>query len=128
MQNQKTRNSLPIRFIEVDQEDGKYYIKGFPEFDGDVDYRGPNKQETITFTVNIAPGELEGQQSPDDFVDKAKQTIRMLKRLVNFVRYLKNYMVEEPHIEGDFYWGETDLNVRVTIPFHQEMIVLKKPV
>ena len=85
----------------------------FKSVDADADYFDEDEGE-VNITFNIAPTDPEGEISIGDFIDQLDTEIAYMNKVKKFIIDMKPFI---KGIDGDFYWGEGDLNVRVTLGF-----------
>jgi hypothetical protein len=84
----------------------EFYVRGFKDFTVLVD------GEDIEVTVNVAPGISEGPQGVGYLIAGISEDIRFLTRFRRFVEKIKDHVTE---VDGDFYWRDQDLNVRISL-------------
>lgn len=74
--------------------------------------RYDEEESLIDFTENVAPSDLEDSDSPDTLNHYLTDHIKQLQALSAFVTKMEKYIT---YVNGDFYWREGDLNVRIEI-------------
>lgn len=94
------------------------YVKGFKEFTGYI----MESDGDLDFTINVAPGISEGPQGVNYLLLGLKEDIRFLNSFKRFVHKIADHVVD---IDGDFYWREGDLNIRISLKM--DNIVIHKP-
>lgn len=79
-----------------------------------LDFLGYIEGKDVIFTINIAPDSLDRQYRKN--IDKLIKDIDNYLILYALIKKLIKYFDYYLRAEGDFYWREEDLNLRITIP------------
>lgn len=105
-----------MRKLIAKTEDGEVITYG--GFDGWIE-----DENMVTFTINIAPGDLEeGETTLKDTLGSIQTDIDYLLRIKKFLIAVKPW---EPKIEYDFYWSDGDLLLSIELPLIAFKIIKK---
>lgn len=84
----------------------------FYGFDGLIE-----EGDMVIFTCNVAPAEIEDMEDIKNEIDN-------WQRLGNLILAFGGE--DQVEIEPDYYWSETDLNIRVSVPLTHKLFQNEK--